>query len=108
MMKPALARGELTGDDGGKPQRGRQGYFAVGVRASGLYGPPMGEWRLNGSSDLTSGPDAAMAGFYAALTLGFGGRRVIPSGCVSLPRSLSALASAASPFRWAHARRPLR
>jgi hypothetical protein len=62
----------------GQPKRGRQGFFAVGVRAGGLYGPPLGHWSLSDGSELTEAPDDPMAGFYAALTLGFGGSRATP------------------------------
>jgi hypothetical protein len=62
----------------GKPERGRQGFFAIGARVGGLYGPPITDWSLDDGADLTGGPDGAMAGFYAALTVGFGGWRVEP------------------------------
>jgi hypothetical protein len=60
----------------GKPERGRQGFLSLGVRAGGLYGPPISDWTLSDGSEATSGPDDAMAGFYAAVTVGFGGRCV--------------------------------
>ncbi len=62
----------------GGVERGRQGFFALGLRAGGLYGPAMGHWSLDNGSEVTGDPDTALAGFYAALTLGFGGRRVTP------------------------------
>jgi hypothetical protein len=62
----------------GPAERGRQGFFSLGVRAGGLYGPPLGTWSLTDGSDATAGPDTRMAGLYSVLTLGFGGWRVAP------------------------------
>ncbi|HKP57969.1 MAG TPA: hypothetical protein VJV78_14650 [Polyangiales bacterium] len=62
----------------GQIERNHQGFFSLGVRVSGLWGPPMGSWSLPDGSDTTSDPDTGMAGFFAALTLGFGGRPVKP------------------------------
>lgn len=62
----------------GPAERGRQGFFSLGLRAGGLYGPPLGTWSLADGSDATAGPDTRMAGVYSLLTLGFGGWRVAP------------------------------
>ncbi|HEX2679035.1 MAG TPA: hypothetical protein VHM19_20435 [Polyangiales bacterium] len=57
----------------GKAEKGREGFFTMGLRIGGLYGPTVGEWSLPQGADATGGPDAALAGVYAALSIGFGG-----------------------------------
>lgn len=57
----------------GKPERGHEGFFSLGARIGGLYGPSLGEWGLPQGADATGGPDAALAGLYAMLAIGFGG-----------------------------------
>ena len=58
----------------GRVERGRQGFLTLGLRAGGLYGLPLGHFSLANGSDVTGDPDTTLAGFYLALTLGFGGR----------------------------------
>lgn len=73
--------GALTlGFDGRVPvgpvKRGRRGFFTLGVRVSGLYGPALGGFSLSpGDGDVSSGPDDGLVGGFAALAIGFGGGR---------------------------------
>lgn len=73
--------GSLTvGFDGripmGRMERRHTGYFSVGVRVSGLYGPAMGDWELAHGGDADGGPESGLVGGFAALVIGFGGGHV--------------------------------
>lgn len=58
----------------GEADNGQRGFFTFGLRLSGLYGPPMGEWELGDGSRVTGGPNPGLRGIYAAIAIGFGGR----------------------------------
>jgi hypothetical protein len=60
----------------GNEDRGRRGFFTLGVRLGGLYGPAISDWSLPEGSDATHGPSTGLTGGYAALAIGFGGGRV--------------------------------
>jgi len=57
----------------GRVERGRRGFFTLGARIGGLYGPPLGGWGLAEGGDATSGPGRGLTGVYGALAVGFGG-----------------------------------
>lgn len=60
----------------GKPERGRQGYFTLGARLAGLFGPALGSWGSD-NLDISNAPSTTLLGAYAALAIGFGGERVV-------------------------------
>lgn len=53
-----------------------EGYFAIGVRVGGLYGPQLSEWSGSDGEEVARGPSGALRGGYAAVTIGFGGGAV--------------------------------
>jgi hypothetical protein len=57
----------------GPAERGRRGFFTLGVRIAGLYGPPIGSWGLSEGDKATGGPGLGLTGAYAAVAIGFGG-----------------------------------
>jgi hypothetical protein len=61
----------------GLVKRGQQGYFTMGARAGGMYGPPMGDWSLSADGSATSGPSQSLLGAYTALAIGFGGGKAL-------------------------------
>lgn len=69
--------GATLGIDGrfplGEAKQGHQGFFTIGLRVGGLYGPPIGSFGLADSGDVSGGPDVGLSGGYAVLALGFGG-----------------------------------
>jgi hypothetical protein len=58
----------------GESKDGHQGFFTIGARVGGLFGPALGEWSLPQGADASGGPSATLAGLYATLAVGFGGR----------------------------------
>jgi hypothetical protein len=56
----------------GKPDKGRRGFFTLGARLGGLFGPPIGSWSLP-NADVRGGPSTQLVGAHASLALGFGG-----------------------------------
>lgn len=56
------------------PERGKQGFLTLGLRLGALYGPPIGDWTIEHGGKASGGPTTALAGFFGALALGFGGR----------------------------------
>jgi hypothetical protein len=56
----------------GEPDKGRRGFFTLGVRVGALFGPPIGSWSL-ANADVRGGPSTQLLGAYTALALGFGG-----------------------------------
>jgi hypothetical protein len=54
--------------------RGKQGFLTLGLRLGALYGPPIGDWTIEHGGKASGGPTTALAGFFGALALGFGGR----------------------------------
>lgn len=58
--------------------KGHRGFFNIGVRIGGLYGPTLEDWDLSFSRQATGSPDVPLAGGYALLALGFGGGRGQP------------------------------
>ena len=79
-----LLVGLTLGIDGrvpiGKVERGRRGFFTIGLRVAGLWGPPIGGWDLAGGDNATAGPNTGLTGGYAALAIGFGGGSVKAPG----------------------------
>jgi hypothetical protein len=69
----------------GHVERGRRGFFTLGVRVAGLYGPPIGDWQISEGGKATDGPPASLTGGYAALAIGFGGGSVRAPG-IAAPR----------------------
>jgi hypothetical protein len=59
----------------GPAERGRRGFFTIGLRVGGLYGPPIGDWDLGPGTKATGAPSLSLTGGYAALAIGFGGGR---------------------------------
>jgi hypothetical protein len=57
----------------GQPKRRQQGFFTLGARVSGMYGPPMGDWELAEDRTATGGPSQSLLGAAATLAVGFGG-----------------------------------
>jgi hypothetical protein len=57
----------------GHMERGRRGFFTMGARIGGLYGPPIGGWGIANGGDATDGPNTGLTGGFAALAIGFGG-----------------------------------
>jgi hypothetical protein len=57
----------------GKPERGKRGFFTLGARVGGLFGPALGDWSATDGTEVTAGPDTGLAGLYGLLALGFGG-----------------------------------
>jgi hypothetical protein len=57
----------------GGVERGRRGFFTLGARVAGLYGPPIGGWDVSEGDEATDGPRTGLTGGYAALAIGFGG-----------------------------------
>jgi hypothetical protein len=57
----------------GRVERGRRGFFTLGVRVAGLYGPPLGEWNVSNGGEATGGPRTGLTGGYGAIAIGFGG-----------------------------------
>lgn len=57
----------------GGVEHGRRGFFTLGARIAGLYGPPLGGWDISEGDTATDAPSAGLAGGYAALAIGFGG-----------------------------------
>lgn len=62
----------------GPSKDGGHGFFTVGARIGGLYGPPLGSWGLSEGGDATGGPGPGLAGGFAAIAIGFGGGREPP------------------------------
>lgn len=60
----------------GEVKDGRRGFFTLGVRVTGLFGPALGDWAANDGSDVTAGPNTGLTGGFAALAIGFGGGAV--------------------------------
>lgn len=60
----------------GKPEQGRQGYFTLGARLGGLFGPALGTWGSD-SLEISNAPSTTLLGAYAALAIGFGGERAV-------------------------------
>ena len=61
----------------GAPRDDRQGYLALGLRVTGLWGPALGGWDFNTSNnDVDRGPAGNLSGVYAALVIGWGGTSV--------------------------------
>jgi hypothetical protein len=58
----------------GRAERGHQGFFTVGLRVGGLYGPAIGKLSLAEADEVSGAPDVGLAGGFAVLALGFGGR----------------------------------
>jgi hypothetical protein len=58
----------------GDAKDGRRGFFTLGLRVGGLYGPPMGDWHASDGTEVSAGPDTGLAGGYAGLAIGFGSR----------------------------------
>lgn len=57
----------------GKVRNARQGYIALGLRVTGLWGPSLGDWSSAASgSQIDHGPTARLMGATAALILGWG------------------------------------
>jgi hypothetical protein len=61
----------------GSAERGRQGYFTLGARVGGMYGPPMGEWSLSTDRSATSAPSQSLLGAYTGVAIGFGGGKAL-------------------------------
>ena len=57
----------------GQVEHGRRGFFTLGVRAGGMYGPALGTWGFPGGADAKGGPSIGLNGGWAALAIGFGG-----------------------------------
>lgn len=57
----------------GSVERGRRGFFTLGARVGGLYGPPIGGWSVADGGDATNGPNTGLTGGFAAIAVGFGG-----------------------------------
>lgn len=57
----------------GDVEHGRRGFFTLGARVAGLYGPPLGGWDISEGDKATDGPRTGLTGGYAALAIGFGG-----------------------------------
>ena len=57
----------------GPAERGRRGFFTLGARLGGLYGPPIGGWSVAQGGDATNGPNTGLTGGFAAIAVGFGG-----------------------------------
>jgi hypothetical protein len=57
----------------GEAKNGRRGFFTVGARVGGMYGPQLGSWGLSEGMGATGGPSTGLLGAYAAVAIGFGG-----------------------------------
>jgi hypothetical protein len=73
-----LLVGLTLGFDGRVPigdvdEKGMRPFFSLGVRAGGMYGPPMSEWSLEDGSESPGGPNTTLSAAYVALVLSFGG-----------------------------------
>jgi hypothetical protein len=73
-----LLVGLTLGFDGRVPigdvdEKGMRPFFSLGVRAGGMYGPPMSEWSLDDRSESPGGPNTTLSAAYVALVLSFGG-----------------------------------
>jgi hypothetical protein len=73
-----LLAGLTLGFDGRVPigktdEKGVRPFFTLGVRAGGLYGPPLGGWSLGNGSDVTDAPSSALSSLFAVAVIGFGG-----------------------------------
>jgi hypothetical protein len=84
LSRGGLLVGLTLGLDGRVPigeldEQGRRGFFTLGARVGGLYGPALGGWSLPEAANATRGPNLGLTGAYAMLALGFGG------GPASLP-----------------------
>lgn len=77
LSRGGLLVGLTVGVDGRVPmgplEQGRRGFFTLGGRIGGLYGPPIGSWGISEGGDATGGPGPGLVGAYAALAIGFGG-----------------------------------
>jgi len=77
LSRGGLLVGLTLGVDGRVPmgpvEQGRRGFFTLGGRIGGLYGPPIGSWGISEGGDATGGPGPGLVGAYAALAIGFGG-----------------------------------
>jgi hypothetical protein len=62
----------------GRAERGRHGFFTIGARVGGLYGPSIGDWSLSQGDNATNGPSTGLTGGYAAIAIGFGGGATRP------------------------------
>ena len=80
MSQGGVLVGLTLGLDGRVPmgavKRGRRGFFTIGVRVGGLYGPMIGSWGLAEGANATGAPTLGLTGGYAALAIGFGGGTV--------------------------------
>jgi hypothetical protein len=73
-----LLVGLTLGFDGRVPigqvdEEGMRPFFSLGVRAGGMYGPPISEWSLDDGNESPGGPSSTLSGAYVALVLSFGG-----------------------------------
>jgi hypothetical protein len=72
-----LLVGLTLGIDGripvGEPQDGNRGFFTLGARLGGVFGPALGGWSAIDGTDVTAGPDTGLAGVYGLVAIGFGG-----------------------------------
>ncbi len=81
ISRGGVLTGLTLGFDGRVPlgpvqKTGEQGYFTVGLRLCGLYGPALSSWSQSTGGDVGDAPNMGLVGGYAALALGFGGRYV--------------------------------
>jgi hypothetical protein len=57
----------------GDVRNDRQGYIALGLRLTGLWGPALSDWSSASSgTDINNGPSARLTGAHAALVVGWG------------------------------------